>query len=333
MRFPCLFASVGSLVFPLVAFGGASLTYHGRLLKPDGTAVTANPVQFKIEIYSPGAEHCLMYSEVHSLNMAGSDGAFSVTLNDGLASVVNTEPFSLERVFQNRGTFTFAGGKCSSVGTYTPAATAGRQMIVSFDDGTTSGFEALPAQAINFAPMAMESLTVGGYGSGSMLRVNDGTGAPASIAALTQTQYNNFIDLLAGNSTAYLTSSSALNGANLTAGSVDDAKLAAGISASKISGDIAGKAAGFTGSLAGDVTGTQAATVVGKLQGRSVDTAAPSSGQVLKWNGSAWAPAADNAGSGTLASLTANTPIVKTGTATDPILSVSDSSLIQKGVV
>jgi hypothetical protein len=33
------------------------------------------------------------------------------------------------------------------------------------------------------------------------------------------------------------------------------------------------------------------------LQGRGVSAAAPASGQVLKWNGSAWAPAADNGGS------------------------------------
>ena len=32
----------------------------------------------------------------------------------------------------------------------------------------------------------------------AMLAVNDGTGAPASVPALTQTQYNSFVDLLAG---------------------------------------------------------------------------------------------------------------------------------------
>ena len=50
----------------------------------------------------------------------------------------------------------------------------------------------------------------------------------------------------------------------------------------------------------GDVTipaGSNSATVVG-LQGNSVSTTAPNTGQVLKWNGSAWAPAADNTGGG-----------------------------------
>lgn len=43
----------------------------------------------------------------------------------------------------------------------------------------------------------------------------------------------------------------------------------------------------------GDATGSSALTVV-RLQGRTLSAAAPSSGQVLKWDGSSWAPGADN---------------------------------------
>ncbi len=53
--------------------------------------------------------------------------------------------------------------------------------------------------------------------------------------------------------------------------------------------------------LSGDVSGsgtTSIAATVQGLQGRSVASTAPSSGQVLKWNGSSWAPAADAEGSG-----------------------------------
>lgn len=52
------------------------------------------------------------------------------------------------------------------------------------------------------------------------------------------------------------------------------------------------------GTLAGDVTGASSANTVVKIQGRSVTTGVPSSGDALVWNGSAWAPAAV---SGTLA--------------------------------
>ncbi len=65
----------------------------------------------------------------------------------------------------------------------------------------------------------------------------------------------------------------------------------------------------FSGNLAGDVTGAQGSTTVEKIQGRNVATTAPTNGQVLKWNGSAWEPATDN---GT--SYTAGTGLDLTGT-------------------
>lgn len=61
----------------------------------------------------------------------------------------------------------------------------------------------------------------------------------------------------------------------------------------------------FAGNLAGDVTGTQSSTTVEKLQGYDVSTTAPSNGQVLKWNGTEWAPA-NESGSGNAWLLTGN---------------------------
>ncbi|MGB3466288.1 MAG: hypothetical protein WBA74_13505 [Cyclobacteriaceae bacterium] len=45
---------------------------------------------------------------------------------------------------------------------------------------------------------------------------------------------------------------------------------------------------------AGDVSGTFSTTVVEGLQGNPVSATLPSTGQVLKWNGSAWEPATDD---------------------------------------
>ena len=61
--------------------------------------------------------------------------------------------------------------------------------------------------------------------------------------------------------------------------------------------------------LSGDVTGGVGATSIAKLQGNTVSAGSPSSGQVLKWTGSAWAPRAD---SGTLTSVTQATGVVCT---------------------
>ncbi|MCL6536638.1 MAG: hypothetical protein K6U77_11270 [Armatimonadetes bacterium] len=48
------------------------------------------------------------------------------------------------------------------------------------------------------------------------------------------------------------------------------------------------------GAAGGDLSGRYPYPTVARLQGRSVSSTAPSSGQVLKWNGSTWAPAADD---------------------------------------
>ncbi len=65
--------------------------------------------------------------------------------------------------------------------------------------------------------------------------------------------------------------------------------------------------------LSGDVTGNPNATVVGKLQTVSISNTIPTTGQVLKFNGTSWAPGADN-NSGGGGTYTAGTGIDITGT-------------------
>ncbi|MEK2646676.1 tail fiber domain-containing protein [Bdellovibrio sp. BCCA] len=72
-------------------------------------------------------------------------------------------------------------------------------------------------------------------------------------------------------------------------------------------------------SVAGDVSGTIGAVSVNKIKGVDVDTTGLTSGQVLKYDGTKWAPASDNNAGGTVTNIATGTglsggPITSTGT-------------------
>lgn len=64
--------------------------------------------------------------------------------------------------------------------------------------------------------------------------------------------------------------------------------------------------------ITGDVTGTIAASTVAKIQGKAVSAATPTTGYVLKWDGSQWAPAIDIGTNGADASSLRGTSVAST---------------------
>ncbi len=78
--------------------------------------------------------------------------------------------------------------------------------------------------------------------------------------------------------------------------------------------------------LAGDLSGTAASPTVTRIQGQSISSTAPTSGQVLKWNGTAWAPAADT---DTNTTYTAGTGLLLTGT----VFSANSATTTSQGII
>jgi hypothetical protein len=191
-------------LMPVLSWAGAGITYHGRLIDPNGVPVVSNSVQFKLQIRTPGNENCLMYEEVQVKDLSQASGAFAVTINDGTGTRLDVTGYSLDQIFANRNSFTFAGGNCASGSTYAPNASDSRKIQVLFNDGTFAVglWEPVPPMAINFVPMAIESMQVGGYKKEQLLKIADGvgtTGTELNAAAWTELQA-----LIAGSSTQFI---------------------------------------------------------------------------------------------------------------------------------
>ena len=85
-------------------------------------------------------------------------------------------------------------------------------------------------------------------------------------------------------------------------------------------------------SLAGDVSGSIGATSVDKIKGYAVDfSTAPTNGQVLKYNGTNWAPAADSNAGGTVTSVSASAPLSVTNGTTTPSISITQATSSTNG--
>ena len=224
---------IAALIFSLsssqaTATSTSGITYHGRILKPDGTPLNGTNVQFKLEILTPGNEACLLYEEIQALNMQNSNGVFAISLNDGSGTRADTSGYNFDQIFANYGTYNFSGSVCSSGSTYTPNYTDGRNFVVSFKDETMSGFEPLPAQALNFVPMSIQAKQVGGFAATSLLRVENASG-PQSATSFTPQNFTDLVALINGTSTKYVQS---------TTGSGGDLPVVAGGPASPAAGSI-----------------------------------------------------------------------------------------------
>jgi hypothetical protein len=81
--------------------------------------------------------------------------------------------------------------------------------------------------------------------------------------------------------------------------------------------------------LGGDLSGTPGVASVIKIQNKPVSSTAPTSGQILKWNGTAWTPSNDNSGEQTFSLSMSNDWI-----ASQPAQAIKKGNLVVlKGIV
>jgi trimeric autotransporter adhesin len=238
------------------SFASSGITFHGRLLMPDGvTPVSSATTQFRIQIRSPNAENCLLWEEQQTRDLSTTNGTFTLTIADTSepSLIANVLPYTLERIFSNRTNFTGLTG-CSVGSTFNPTSGDGRNLQVYFREVPTDPWEQMPLTKINFVPLSLNSIQLAGYDASEFLKIDP----LSSYTTLTAANVNTLVDIISGATTQYLKPSSAFSG---------------------------------------DVTGTSSTTVVEKIRGTNVVATAPTTGQVLKYDGTNWAPAADDTGS------------------------------------
>lgn len=186
----------------LVSFAEAStVNYHGRILKPDGSPLQDLNVEFRIQIRSPGSENCLLFQETVFAPVAA--GLFSLPIHSGSRTDAYSAAWSFDQALSNRTSFSaLSPTDCASPSTYSPQSGDGRSIHVSFKSSTMSGFEQMPLQALNYAPMAIEAKNIAGYGSGSLLKI----AGVDTRTLLSPAQFNELMQLSNG---SYVHSSSA----------------------------------------------------------------------------------------------------------------------------
>lgn len=292
---------ISIVIFSLFLFRFAlaapeSLALSGQILKSDGSAFEYSSVSFVIEIVDPAGSCTLFKEQVNGYNMIGSKGYFDLGVGAGTRSFPDPgvfPSFVISQVFESGTSLS-----CMAGGSYTAPNNAARKLRVSFYDGSSWQLIS-PDKVIHstgFAFSAKSASSVQGKTISDLMLKNQFPGSACSggqVASwdgsqiLCVTPATGVLDVLAGTGLSVSGSTTKTLSANFgtTAGTIMQGNDSRVVSALQIGT-----------SFAGDVSGVYSATKVEKIQTVPVSATLPTSGQVLSYNGSMWAPQSIAAG-------------------------------------
>ncbi|WP_413943351.1 tail fiber domain-containing protein [Bdellovibrio sp. HCB-162] len=276
----------------------SSLTYQGRIVKSDGTALEYNNVSFLFEITN-NTGSCVIYREQkNGVNMANSHGVFDVPIGTGTKLFPSSPTKTLLSAFDNTLVHDCADADNNVSGTYTPSVNHTRLLRVQFHDGT--GWKLIsPDNEIRTVPFAAfaESAEKLGDKSASDFVLKTGVptcnsnefltwnGSALACAPVTGASGGTVTNVTSANSYVTITNNTSTPLVTLNVGT-GAGTVAAGDDSRFTNPRVP------TGTAGGDLSGTYPNPSVAKIQNVAVASAAPTNGNFLKFDGTQWIGAA-----------------------------------------